>query len=329
MHLTPPTAELHVHLEGTLEPEAIFAMAASNGMVAPAESIDALRAKYEFDDLQSFLDIYYSNLDVVRTADDFYAMTDAYLRRAAAGNVRRAEMFFDPQSHLRRGIRAETMLEGITAAMRNHPEVSTGLIMCFLRHLGPEEAIDTYRLMAPHVGDIVGVGLDSTELGYPNHLFSDVFAMARADGLHAVAHAGEEGGPDNIVASLDVLGAERIDHGVRCLEDDRLVDRLVVQQIPLTVCPQSNVRLKVVSTMSDHPLPRMLGLGLCVTVNSDDPAYFGGYVDDNYRDAASALGLTSANVRTLAENSFAASFLEDEDRAGFLADVADYFAGDG
>jgi adenosine deaminase len=328
MQPTPPTAELHVHLEGTLEPETIFAMAASNGMPAPATSIEALRGQYEFDDLQSFLDIYYSNLDVVRAADDFYGMTDAYLRRAAAGNVRHAEMFFDPQSHLTRGIRVETMLEGMTAAMRDHREVSTGLIMCFLRHLGPEAAIDTYRLMAPHLGDIAGVGLDSTEIGYPNELFADVYAMARSDGLHAVAHAGEEGGPDNIVASLDVLGAERIDHGVRCLEDDRLVDRLVAQQIPLTVCPQSNVRLKVVSAMSDHPLPQMLRRGLCVTVNSDDPAYFGGYVDDNYRAAASALDLSSANVRTLAENSFAASFLDDDDRAGFLAEVAAHFAED-
>jgi adenosine deaminase len=328
MQPTPPTAELHVHLEGTLEPDAIFAMSVSNGIVPPAPSIDALRARYEFDGLQSFLDIYYSNLDVVRTADDFYAMTDAYLRRASEANVRRAEMFFDPQSHLARGVAAETMLEGMTGAMRDHPGVSTGLIMCFVRHLGPGPAVDAYRLMAPHLDDVVGVGLDSTEIGYPNHLFSDVYAMARADGLHAVAHAGEEGGPDNVIASLDVLGAERIDHGVRCLEDDRLVERLVDQQVPLTVCPQSNVRLNVVGAMSAHPLRRMLGLGLCVTVNSDDPAYFGGYVDDNYRAVASALELSKDDIRTLAVNSFQASFLDDDVRDTFLAEVADHFGED-
>jgi len=278
--------------------------------------------------LQAFLDVYYSNLDVVRTSDDFYAVTDAYLRRASEANVRRAEMFFDPQPHLARGVAAETMLDGMTGAMRDHPRVSTGLIMCFVRHLGPESAVDAYRLMAPHLDDVVGVGLDSTEIGYPNHLFSDVYAMARADGLHAVAHAGEEGGPDNIIASLDVLGAERIDHGVRCLEDDRLVERLVDQQIPLTVCPQSNVRLNVVGAMSAHPLRQMLGLGLCVTVNSDDPAYFGGYVDDNYRAVASALELSNDDIRTLAENSFRASFLDDGVRDAFLAEVADHFGED-
>ncbi|MEV6349745.1 adenosine deaminase [Actinoplanes sp. NPDC051851] len=321
MLVTPPTAELHVHLEGTLEPATILDAARRNGLPTPAASAEELAARYEFTDLQSFLDIYYANLVVMRTAEDFYAMTDAYLRRARAANVRRAEMFLDPQTHTLNGIDLAVVIEGITAAMADHPEVSTGLIACFLRHLGPDAALAAYEELVPYRDRLLGVGLDSTEAGHPNRDYAPVFARAAADGLHRVAHAGEEGGPDNVIDSLDLLGVERIDHGVRCLEDPALVTRLAADRIPLTVCPQSNVRLKVVGDMSSHPLPAMLDLGLAVSVHSDDPAYFGGYVDDNYRAIATDLPLTPSHLRTLAANSFEAAFLTPAERAAFRTEV--------
>lgn len=321
MKTTPPTAELHVHLEGTLEPATIFAAARANGLPTPTDSIEELAARYDFTDLQSFLDIYYANLVVMRTVEDFYAMTEQYLLRARAADVRRAELFLDPQTHTDNGIDLAVVMEGVTAAMAAHPEVSTGLIVCFLRHLGPDAAMAAYDALRPHRDSLLGVGLDSTEVGFPNRDFADVFRRAGADGLRRVAHAGEEGGPDNIIDSLDLLGAERIDHGVRCLEDPDLVARLARDRVPLTVCPQSNVRLRVVDEMRDHPLRTMLDRDLLVSVHSDDPAYFGGYVDDNYRAVATALDLSKEDLRRLADNSFEAAFIEPADRRRFQAEV--------
>lgn len=328
--VTPPTVELHVHLEGTLEPATIFAAARANDLPTPAASVEELAARYEFEDLQSFLDIYYANLVVMRTAEDFYAMTESYLLRAHAANVRRAELFLDPQTHLENGIDLAVVMEGVTAAMAAHPEVSTGLIACFLRHLGPEAAVAAYDALEPHRASLLGIGLDSSEVGFPNRDFAEVFERAGADGLHRVAHAGEEGGPDNIIDSLDLLGVERIDHGVRCLEDPHLVARLVRDRVPLTVCPQSNVRLRVVDHMRDHPLGRMLDLGLLVSVHSDDPAYFGGYVDDNYRAVTEDLGLTRTDLRRLADNSVESAFVGPEERAELHDAVGAWFdAGEG
>jgi adenosine deaminase len=262
---------------------------------------------------------------VLKTADDFFTMTDAYLKRAALANVRRAEMFFDPQSHTANGIPIEAVLDGMTAAIdANKASVSGALIMCFLRHLGPDAAIETYNAVATRADAIIGVGLDSSEAGFPNRDFEAVFARAHADGLHAVAHAGEEGGPQNIIDSLDLLGAERIDHGVRAMEDAALVERLRDTRVPLTVCPLSNVRLKGVKTMQEHPLPSMLDAGLLVSVNSDDPAYFGGYVDDNYRAVQESLGLDVSELRLLARNSFDSCFAPSADIRRWKRDVDEF-----
>jgi adenosine deaminase len=311
-----PKAELHIHIEGSLEPELMFEIAKRNGVRLRYPSVDALRRAYQFSDLQSFLDIYYEGAAVLREERDFYDMTMAYLRRAAADNVRHAEIFFDPQTHTGRGIAFETVINGITAAMREGP-ISTRLILCFLRHLSAESAMQTFEEALPFKDRLVAVGLDSSEIGNPPSKFSAVFARARSDGLRAVAHAGEEGPPSYIREALDILGASRIDHGVRCLEDPRLVDELVARRIPLTVCPLSNVKLRVFRSMKDHNLRTMLQRGIVATINSDDPAYFGGYVVDNYLAVAEALGLTEDDIRLLARNSFEASFLSPSEKATY------------
>ncbi|HYC62228.1 MAG TPA: adenosine deaminase [Thermoanaerobaculia bacterium] len=306
-----PKAELHLHIEGTLEPELMFELARRNGIALPHASVEALRAAYDFRDLQSFLDLYYQGAGVLQTRDDFYDMTAAYFQKAASQNVRHAEIFFDPQTHTQRGIAFETVIAGIHDAQRD-AEVRLGvtskLILCFLRHLSEDDAMQTLAEALPHRDKFVAVGLDSSERGHPPSKFARVFAKARDAGLYAVAHAGEEGPPEYVWEALDVLQVRRIDHGVRCLEDPRLVDRLVAEQIPLTVCPLSNVRLRVFDKMTDHPLRTMLARGLKVTINSDDPAYFGGYVNENYVAVADALDLTREELEQLARNSFDARF---------------------
>jgi len=315
-----PKAELHIHIEGSLEPELMFEIARRNGITLRYRSVDALRRAYQFTDLQSFLDIYYEGAAVLRRERDFNEMTLAYLRRAAADNVRHAEIFFDPQTHTGRGIAFATVIDGISAALRAGP-ISSRLILCFLRHLSAESAMQTLEAALPYRDRIVAVGLDSAEVGNPPSKFAAVFARARQEGFLTVAHAGEEAGPSYIGEALALLRVSRIDHGVRCVEDPALVDDLVARRIPLTVCPLSNVKLGIFRSIQDHPLRTMLQRGIVATVNSDDPAYFGGYVVDNYLAVASALGLQEAEVRTLARNSFEASFLPDEEKKAYLRDV--------
>ncbi len=315
-----PKAELHIHIEGSLEPELMFEIARRNGITLRYRSVDALRRAYQFTDLQSFLDIYYEGAAVLRRERDFNEMTLAYLRRAAADNVRHAEIFFDPQTHTGRGIAFATVIDGISAALRAGP-ISSRLILCFLRHLSAESAMQTLEAALPYRDRIVAVGLDSAEAGNPPSKFAAVFARARQEGFLTVAHAGEEAGPSYIGEALALLRVSRIDHGVRCFEDPALVDDLVARRIPLTVCPLSNVKLGIFRSIQDHPLRTMLQRGIVATVNSDDPAYFGGYVVDNYLAVASALGLQEAEVRTLARNSFEASFLPDEEKKAYLRDV--------
>jgi adenosine deaminase len=319
-----PKAELHLHLEGTLEPETILRLAERNHVALPYRDVDELAARYQFDDLQSFLDLYYANMATLCTAQDFADMTHAYLARAATAGVRHAEVFLDPQAHTARGVALEEVLDGVTTALTAAPStygISTGLIITMLRDLSADSAMQTLQQILQIGTPILGVGLDSAEVGNPPSKFRAVFDRARAEGLHTVAHAGEEGPPAYIWEALDLLGAERIDHGVRCLEDERLVARLAEEQIPLTVCPLSNVRLQVVRQLADHPLPLMLKAGLLVTVNSDDPAYFGGYVDDNYDAIAAALDLDEATAAELARNSVRASFLDAGRRTALLAEI--------
>jgi adenosine deaminase len=319
-----PKAELHLHLEGTLEPETILRLAERNHVALPYRDVDELAARYRFDDLQSFLDLYYANMATLCTAQDFADMTHAYLARAATAGVRHAEVFLDPQAHTARGVALEEVLDGVTTALTAAPStygISTGLIITMLRDLSADSAMRTLQQILQIGTPILGVGLDSAEVGNPPSKFRAVFDRARAEGLHTVAHAGEEGPPAYIWEALDLLGAERIDHGVRCLEDERLVARLAEEQIPLTVCPLSNVRLQVVRQLADHPLPLMLKAGLLVTVNSDDPAYFGGYVDDNYDAIAAALDLDEATLAELARNSVRASFLDAGRRTALLAEI--------
>jgi adenosine deaminase len=320
-----PKAELHLHLEGTLEPELAFALADRNGVRLRYGSVEELRAAYAFHDLQSFLDIYYETAAVLRTAEDFRDLAVAYLERAAADGVVRAEVFFDPQTHTERGVAMGTVVEGLTAGLEEGEQrfgLTTGLILCFLRHLPAADAMATYEEAGPHLDRLLGVGLDSGEVGNPPSRFDEVFARARADGLHVVAHAGEEGPPAYVWEALDGLGAERIDHGVRSLEDPELVARLVADRIPLTVCPLSNVALRVVDRLEDHPLPRLLEAGVRVTINSDDPAYFGGYVGDNYVRTAQALGLTREQVVAIARTSLEACFVDATERRR-LTDLLD------
>jgi adenine deaminase len=319
---TLPKAELHLHIEGTLEPELMFALAERNGVELPFADVDAVRRAYVFSNLQSFLDIYYAGCRVLLTEEDFFDLTWAYLRRAHADGVRHAEIFFDPQTHTERGVAFATVLNGIESALQKAKSelgMTSGLILCFLRHLDAASAMATLEQGLDHRDALLGVGLDSSEVGNPPEKFVEVFAKAREAGLHAVAHAGEEGPPDYIRQALDLLGAERIDHGVRCLEDDALVERLAQERIPLTVCPLSNVCLRVSDKLEDHPLPAMLDRGLRATVNSDDPAYFGGYVADNFAAVQRGLGLDDDALRALARNSLEASFLGAARRDELLA----------
>jgi adenosine deaminase len=326
-----PKAELHVHIEGTLEPEMMFRLAARNGVALPFEDVDRVRAAYRFSDLQSFLDIYYQGAEVLRTSDDFYELMAAYLERAAGDGVRHAEIFFDPQSHTGRGIGFEVFMRGFRDAIsdaRRRLGISADLILCFLRHLSGDEAVATIVEAEPFLEGVIGVGLDSSERGRPPELFEEAYYRARELGLRAVAHAGEEGPPQYVRSALDALGAERIDHGVRSLEDPDLVDRLRREQVPLTVCPLSNVALQVVESLSVHPLPAMIDAGLLVSINSDDPAYFGGYVGDNYRETQMALGFDDGTLTTLARNSIESSFLDPARKKALIEDLEAVSAGD-
>jgi adenosine deaminase len=320
-----PKAELHLHIEGTLEPELMFELAKRNGARLPYASEDEVRRAYVFSDLQSFLDIYYAGCGVLVTEQDFYDLTWAYLQRAAAQGVRHAEIFFDPQTHTERGVAFETVISGIHRALddaRQHLQITSGLILCFLRHLSEDAALRTLSEALPYRERLLGVGLDSSEIGHPPAKFRRVYERAREAGLLPVAHAGEEGPPAYIWEALDLLKARRIDHGVRCVEDERLLGRLVEEQIPLTVCPLSNVRLRVFSDLRQHNLKRLLDRGLLITVNSDDPAYFGGYVADNYAATAKALELNADDLITLARNSFTASFLPEREKRRYLDEVS-------
>lgn len=309
-----PKVELHVHLEGTLEPDLAFALARRAGTSLPYASAEQVRSAYTFADLQSFLDVYYAACSVLLTEQDFYDLTWAYLERAAADNVRHVEPFFDPQTHTVRGVPFAAIVEGIGRALvdgRRDLGITSRLIMCLLRDLPADDAMRTLGDALTHRDRIAGIGLDSGEVGNPPSGFVEVYSKARDAGLHLVAHAGEEGPPAFITDALDLLGAERIDHGVRCLEDPGLVERLARERVCLTVCPNSNVALRVFGTMAGHPLRRMLEAGLCATVNSDDPAYFGGYIGDNYRTVASALNLSPEQLVTLARNAIDGSFADE------------------
>ncbi|HET8994870.1 MULTISPECIES: adenosine deaminase [unclassified Rhodococcus (in: high G+C Gram-positive bacteria)] len=304
-------AELHVHIEGTLEPELIFALAERNRIELPYRDLDDLRGRYEFGDLVSFLDLYYANMEVLRTAEDFADLARAYFARAARAGVTRAEFFFDPQAHTARGVELREVVDGLAdaaAGAQREFGIDAAMIASIVRDRPVAEANDTFTDLMKMQAPIIALGLDSAEVGYPPSLFEDVFARARAEGLRITAHAGEEGPPEYVRQALDLLGAERIDHGIRSLEDPDLVTRLVEEQIPLTVCPLSNVRLRVVDTLADHPLRRMLEAGLSVSVNSDDPAYFGGYVDDAFAALREHLGLTDDERTVLARNSMRAAF---------------------
>jgi adenosine deaminase len=322
--LTLPKAELHLHIEGTLEPELVFALARRNGLTVPFADVDTLRAAYRFDDLVSFLDLYYACMDVLRTEEDFADLVTEYARRAAAQGVRHVEMFFDPQAHTSRGIPLDVVMTGLTEGVRRAGEahdLSAGLIACFLRDRPVAEAHRTMDELAQHTASLLGVGLDSAEVGYPPSLFADVFRDARELGLRTVAHAGEEGPAAYVWEAIDELGVQRVDHGVRVLEDSALVERLRADRMPLTVCPLSNVRLRVVPDLASHALPTMLSAGLVVTVNSDDPAYFGGYVGDNFVALERDLGIGRDDCALLARNSFDASFVDDARRAELKAAV--------
>lgn len=315
-------AELHLHLEGTLTPELIFELAERNQVRLPYRDLADLRSRYEFDNLQSFLDLYYANMVVLQQPQDFTDMVNAYLARAAQAGVRHAEVFFDLQAHLGRGVPAEVALAGVDAALRdsqtNHG-ITTGLILSFLRHLPPADAMDAYRQARATGVELLGVGLCSTEVGIAASDFAEVFEQARADGLHTVSHAGEEGGADYIWEVLNTLGVERVDHGVHCVEDPALVEHLVATQIPLTMCPLSNVRLKVVKSLADHPVIDLFRAGVNVTINSDDPSYFGGYLDDNVAAVTEQFELSDAEVTALARNSIRASFASPERKDALLA----------
>lgn len=319
-----PKAELHLHIEGTLEPELAFRLAEKHGITLPYSTVEQLRAAYSFSSLQSFLDIYYAGASVLRDADDFHALTQAYLRKAHEQGVVHVEIFFDPQTHTERGIALVTVLEGITEALREGQKelgITHRLILCFLRHLSAADAMRTLEEALPYKGTFAAVGLDSSERGHPPAKFASVFERARQEGLLAVAHAGEEGPPEYIYEALDILKVCRIDHGVRSEESPELLDRLVRERMPLTVCPLSNVKLKVFDRIENHNIKRLLERGVCVTVNSDDPAYFGGYLLENFLALEKGLALTPAQLTTLARNSFEASFLEPPLKQRWLAAV--------
>ncbi|MFL6700070.1 MAG: adenosine deaminase [Vitreoscilla sp.] len=325
-----PKAELHIHIEGSLEPELIFELARRNNIALPYADVEALRAAYAFTNLQSFLDVYYAGASVLITEDDFDAMAWAYFERAARDNVVHCEIFFDPQTHTARGIDMGVVIRGLDrAARRAEAELglSVRLILCFLRHLSEDDALATLEAALPYRDKFIGVGLDSSEMGHPPEKFARVFERARALGLRAVAHAGEEGPPAYIWSALDILRVERIDHGVRCLEDPTLVERLARERMPLTVCPLSNVKLCVFGDLGRHNIPALLSAGLCVTVNSDDPAYFGGYLNDNFVQLFESLPqLTARDAYTMLRNSLEGSFVDDEDKALWVEELDSVFA---
>jgi adenosine deaminase len=319
-----PKAELHLHIEGTLEPELMMTLAQRNRIELPYASVDEIRAAYNFSNLQSFLDIYYAGAQVLRKQQDFYDLTWAYLERAAEDNVRHVEIFFDPQTHTERGVDFATVVDGIHGALQDGQsrlDITFRLIMCFLRHLSASDAQATLDEALPFKVKIHAVGLDSSEVGHPPSRFVDVFERARNEGFLTVAHAGEEGPPTYIWEALDLLKVKRIDHGVRCLEDPALVERLVNEQIPLTVCPLSNVKLRVFDTLEQHNLRQLLQAGLCATINSDDPAYFGGYIGENYLRTQQALDLSAGDIHALTRNAFTASFLDDADKQRYVAEL--------
>ena len=325
-----PKAELHMHIEGSLEPELMFALAKRNRIEIPFASVEEVRAAYQFSNLQDFLDIYYRGADVLREEEDFRDLAIAYFERAAADAVVHAEIFFDPQTHTDRGISFGTVMRGLIAGMdeaRDRLGITSKLILCFLRHLDEDAAFATLSRAEPWLERIEAVGLDSSEVGHPPEKFARVFAAAAERGLKRVAHAGEEGPPDYVRQALDVLHVDRIDHGNRAMEDPELVARLAAERMTLTVCPLSNLKLCVVGDMADHPVDAMLAADLRVTINSDDPAYFGGYVNDNYRAAAAGRGLGREQLATLARNSFLGSFLPDDEIAAHLARLDAYAAG--
>ncbi|MFZ6691382.1 adenosine deaminase [Undibacterium sp. SXout20W] len=326
-----PKAELHLHIEGSLEPEMMFALAKKNQVNLPYANVEEVRAAYDFEDLQSFLDLYYAGAAVLQTEQDFFDLTDAYIQRALADQVRHVELFFDPQTHTARGIAIETVFSGIARALREAKAkhgFSGSMILCFLRHLNEEEAIATLEAALPlrdEYADVwIGVGLDSAEVGNPPEKFTHVFTLAQTMGFHLVAHAGEEGPPAYIHSALDVLQVERIDHGVRAEEDAALIQRLQQSRMPLTVCPLSNLKLCVVKDLRDHNLARMLRDGLCVTINSDDPAYFGGYMNTNFIATADALDLSKTELVQLARNSFEAAFVSEEQKQVWLDELDAY-----
>ncbi len=327
--LSMPKAELHVHIEGTLEPDLAFALARRNGITLPYADEAALAAAYNFDSLQSFLDLYYACADVLRTADDFRDLMLAYLERAAADHVIHAEIFFDPQTHTARGIPFATVLDGLEDGLKQGQArwgISGRLILCFLRHLSEADAFATLAEAEPHLARIDGFGLDSSEQGNPPSKFQRVFARCRELGKPVVAHAGEEGPPEYISQALDLLGSTRIDHGVRALEDAAVVERLVREGVPLTVCPLSNIRLCVFKDMTEHTLGKLLAQGAKVTLNSDDPAYFGGYLNDNIRAVQAAFQFDAATWKQLAKNSFEASFASEAEKAGWVERLEVWFA---
>ena len=322
-----PKAELHMHIEGSLEPELMFALAQRNGIEIPFKSVEEVRAAYSFSNLQDFLDIYYRGADVLRTEDDFRDLASAYFDRAAADAVTHAEIFFDPQTHTDRGIAFETVILGLLAGMdeaRERHGMTSKLILCFLRHLSEDAAFETLHQAEPWLDRIAAVGLDSSEVGHPPSKFAGVFAAAAERGLKRVAHAGEEGPPEYVYEALDLLHVDRLDHGNRSLEDPALVARLARERMTLTVCPLSNLKLCVVGGMDEHPIDRMLREGLRATINSDDPAYFGGYINANYLAAAEGRALTREDLVTLARNSFLGSFLSDAEKAAQIARLEAY-----
>ncbi|HEY9785251.1 MAG TPA: adenosine deaminase [Candidatus Obscuribacterales bacterium] len=319
-----PKAELHLHIEGTFEPELIFRIAERNRLKVPYPSVDALRQAYQFHNLKSFLDVYYQGMNVLKTEEDFYDLANAYFAKAKSQNVTHAELFFDPQAHTGRGLPFRVVIDGLWQAIKESKErfgITSNLIMCFLRDQPPKSAMQTIDQALPFGERIVAVGLDSAERNNPPSKFQAVFDRARAEGWRTVAHAGEEGPPEYVWEAINLLKVSRVDHGVRSLEDAKLTRHLVDTALPLTVCPLSNIKLKVFACLEDHNLKKMLELGIKATVNSDDPAYFGGYVGDNYKAAAEALKLSAAELITLARNSFTASFISEAERASYLARI--------
>ena len=322
-----PKAELHIHIEGSLEPDMMFALADRNDIQIPYKSVEEIRAAYNFQNLQSFLDLYYAGMSVLQTEQDFYDLTWAYMQKAAAQNVRHTEIFFDPQGHTSRGISFETIHSGIYRALQAAKQqfgISSYLILCFLRHLSAEAAMEALAQALPYKDTIPAVGLDSSEVENPPSKFQKVFEKAREEGFLTVAHAGEEGPPEYIWEAINLLGVSRIDHGVRCIDDPKLLEYLIEQQIPLTVCPLSNIKLCVFDSMAKHNIKQLLDMGLCVTVNSDDPSYFGGYVAENLQEIESALHLSEQDIYKLVKNSFQATFLSAEEKQDLIAELDEF-----